>query len=69
VDPNATLARLRELARRCVQGALVDRMETEEMAELFEALDTWITRGGFLPEAWAREQIKAHGPIGSTGEE
>lgn len=48
MDPNATLARLRELVFSGLQ-----RPETEEMAELFDDLDTWMSKGGFLPADWS----------------
>jgi hypothetical protein len=50
MDPNATLRKLRELVMR-VQGG-TGRVDPEEFAELVEALDGWLTSGGFLPEAW-----------------
>lgn len=47
MDPNATLRRLRELCAldNCHLFAV-------EIADLFEALDEWISKGGFLPEDW-----------------
>lgn len=49
MDPNATLARLRTLAAL----AFPTLAEIIEMAELFDALDTWMSKGGFLPAAWS----------------
>ncbi len=49
MDPNTTLARLRELA-----AAADDVEEAAELAEAFHALDEWLSRGGFLPADWAR---------------
>jgi hypothetical protein len=57
MDPDETLRRLRTLCGR------VEAMETTEdvaglalaaaeCVELFVALDSWISRGGFLPRAW-----------------
>jgi hypothetical protein len=49
MDPNQTLADLRELADKPVS------LDTcEEMQVLVSALDSWLSKGGFLPEAWAR---------------
>jgi len=45
MDPDATLAAARE-AYACT--------DYERAAELFDALDQWISRGGFLPEKWRR---------------
>jgi hypothetical protein len=44
MDPNAALA--------IVRAALDDM--PEEAAEAFRGLDEWLSRGGFLPEAWER---------------
>lgn len=47
MDPNVTLSRLRELA---------DNNDVE-WANLFESLDDWLSKGGFLPEAWAVDDL------------
>lgn len=52
MDPNANLAELRELASAQLNGGQTD---PDRMAELVEALDEWITRGGFLPADWTQE--------------
>lgn len=50
MDPDETLARLRELA---------EEEPTEEVARemqgLWQALDDWIVGGGFLPRAWRND--------------
>ena len=60
MDPNVTLRRLRA---DCSTIANLDEVGDDDkelsklavdVAELFEALDGWITKGGFLPAAWAR---------------
>lgn len=68
MDPNATLAELRmamtELAdaasgRRHLEPgrpSLYD--EIERANELWEALDGWILRGGFLPEEWEEALVR-----------
>lgn len=43
MDPNETLRRIR---------AAIRNDETGELAELVEALDDWLSGGGFLPSAW-----------------
>lgn len=50
MDPNETLARIRVLCT--ADGAWLDP-EASELSELVEVLDEWLTRGGFLPSAWA----------------
>ena len=55
MDPNEALGKARRLAAQIMNGAqpaeeLADL--AEELAEAFQALDTWLLRGGFKPEAW-----------------
>lgn len=47
MDPNATLAAIREITGR-------DEHADPELAELVDALDQWLSKGGFLPAAWQR---------------
>lgn len=54
MDPNAALARLRELSVEINKdGGDYDLIA--EMSTVFDGLDQWLSRGGFLPTAW---QIK-----------
>ena len=59
MDPNETLRRLRALAATILgdhenpDGNGVDQDDAAALAEHVNALDEWITRGGFLPEPWA----------------
>lgn len=50
VDPNATLAEIRDLVKRTLDG--VDEAYAMDLAESVENLDKWITNGGFLPGEW-----------------
>lgn len=45
MDPNATLANARK--------ALLDG-NLNEAAFAYEALDNWLVKGGFLPDAWSK---------------
>lgn len=54
MDPNETLRRIRELSRRILDDGPLNDHVNEELAELCEALDEWLSRGGFLPKAWER---------------
>ena len=60
MDPDATLLLLRELTddiHKRSEDKLVDLTEqAENMATLFDALDKWLTVGGFFPEAWLVHQ-------------
>lgn len=53
MDPNETLRRLREL---CALDNC--RLFAEEIADLFEALDQWLSKGGFLPEPWTGAAVR-----------
>lgn len=65
MDPNAALAELRAAMRqlensRQLLGKEADLdalwkaiVAADRLAESVEALDGWLSRGGFLPDAWA----------------
>lgn len=46
MDPNETLIRLRK------EIANSDNLDADTLVELFEALDGWLCKGGFLPTDW-----------------
>lgn len=50
MDPNATLAEIRDLYKRVLDGE--DETYATDLAEAIESLDRWITDGGFLPKNW-----------------
>lgn len=58
MDPNAALAKAREALVRFEEAYREQTTEeiiaAEDLADAFEALDGWLSRGGFLPEGWAR---------------
>lgn len=58
MDPNATLDELRALCARVRAGSRLSQTDVERGAELFDALDGFIVRGGFLPEAWVLARIR-----------
>jgi hypothetical protein len=51
-----------EAAQMDVNAALAEAREamylgdTEEAAEKYAAVDEWVSKGGFLPEAWAQSR-------------
>lgn len=60
MDPDTALAELRTLALDVlspVDGESSD--EAIELAEKFQGLDEWLSRGGFLPAAW-RSTTRTH---------
>ncbi len=56
LDPNTTLQELRE---RITELSLANPTAlAEEVIERFEALDQWLRNGGFLPDAWNKNQAQ-----------
>lgn len=56
MDVNATLKELRALVARAVCGGPLSPIDQTRMADLVNGLDESITRGGFLPDAWNRDE-------------
>lgn len=56
MDPNETLRQLREMVTEILdEGSEDDSTEREdEFAQLFQALDEWVSKGGFLPRNWVK---------------
>lgn len=56
MDINATLHRMREIVgdfKACTPECVnVLERHDGELFDLFEAMDKWISSGGFLPDAW-----------------
>lgn len=72
MDPEQTLAEMRELAQAIMEDR--DAMYLNEtapaLAEKFQALDDWLTARGFLPADWAHPQPVPGTPFTSpTAEE
>ncbi len=55
MDPNATLMELLKLAEE-IQADDADETNIDmlRVAELVDALDGWMSTGGFLPDRWKR---------------
>lgn len=51
MDPDATLAEIRQLNEKAKQAPLGIE-DTDQLSILIEALDEWLTKGGFLPTEW-----------------
>lgn len=64
MDPDEALRDARRAVRMYrdamagdMDGAMMREAEAGgALVELFDALDEWITRGGFLPEPWRAER-------------
>jgi len=56
MDPNATVKEAVELAKQITEAIdndrQVDSADADRLAQLVIALDTWLRKGGFLPDAW-----------------
>lgn len=57
MDPNANLNEFRDLRDDIrtaeYRGEKVSMVDLFHVFELYEAMDTWLTKGGFLPRPWA----------------
>jgi hypothetical protein len=59
MDPNEALSQLRLLVTIVNDPHSPDGRPTpgevaREMAEIFDGLDEWLSKGGFLPKSWSR---------------
>lgn len=62
MDPNETLRLLRLTIKQyhVDTDPFVRAAHGREIAEYFESLDEWISKGGFLPDAWTRTTAVPH---------
>ena len=58
MDPDAVLQQLRELTRQVMLEVDLTTFLAEDLAEKFQALDQWLSSGGFLPAAWDTNRDK-----------
>lgn len=62
MDPDANLEEQLKLAKNILKAEWEDidddRADVYRLAELVEALDTWIRDGGFLPERWSFTKVE-----------
>lgn len=74
MDPNANLREQREIAKQLlnrfnqrVEAEVEDVTDAQQvwsevrLAELVEALDKWLSAGGFLPDSWEIARKRAGG--------
>lgn len=56
MDPNETLKRMRELAEKIIKSNNAEESAQmgDRLADHFQALDSWLFTGGFLPKDWER---------------
>lgn len=61
MDPDANLREQRDLLRSYRRKNRLTALEAGRLVELVDALDGWISNGGFLPEAWQRVPERLEG--------
>lgn len=56
MDPNEALKNAREalIAFHAEEDSTLIEEAAGRLADAFEALDEWLMKGGFMPEAWER---------------
>lgn len=58
MDPNEVLAIARDRSEAIIESAdALEGSQSEEaieLAEAFQALDSWLVKGGFKPRKWAK---------------
>lgn len=52
MDPNETRQQMVNLTKHWRNGLLTAEEYAESMSELWEALDEWLSKGGFFPAKW-----------------
>ena len=52
MDPNETLRKIRELCKKILEQEHTFQ-DVWDLAEHTEAMDSWISKGGFLPKEWS----------------
>lgn len=64
MDPNEACRGMSNLTKHWGNGLLTAEEYAEEMAKLWEALDGWLSKEGFLPDKWTRsfESRRLDGP-------
>lgn len=61
MDPNSDLKKMLKLAAKMLRDHEdedlegIDRDDANRLAEMVEALDGWLSKGGFLPGKWERK--------------
>ena len=65
MDPNECLKRIRELVAEGRQaegdGYQINQSVATGLVALAEALDEWLSKGGFLPTAWSVDRPRSDG--------
>lgn len=59
MDPEVALHELRELAAK-IMSFEGEAYDAHMLAEKFDALDNWLSEGGFAPAAWRGAEQEDH---------
>lgn len=52
MDPEDAYTTLKSFSQRVAEGLRISQTDVDEAAEAFDALDGWLSHGGFPPSAW-----------------
>ena len=55
MDPNATLAEMRQLSKK-IESGHYSQDDLSRLIDLLESLDNWIVNEGFMPADWANRR-------------
>lgn len=55
IDPTIALTEIRKIIGKPINSATDWQQEFESLSMWIEALDEWMTKGGFLPVQWRYE--------------
>jgi len=57
MDPNDTLRKIREAMNIFYGGSDKDCLDAGvDITNLFDSLDKWLSKGGFLPDEWNKKR-------------
>ncbi len=59
MDPDANLEEQLRITKRVLDADGCDADDIIRLAELVDALDGWIVKGGFLPKRWTNGQKRS----------
>ncbi|OMC55387.1 hypothetical protein A5747_13420 [Mycobacterium sp. IS-836] len=66
MDPNATLEMIREQLKAFYAERDAE-FDAIALADMVAALDDWLSRGGFLPDAWKGQTYSRPDIVNGTG--
>jgi hypothetical protein len=55
MDPNIHLSEMRQVISEILAGEEMESRNALWLALLAQAMDNWLSKGGFLPGAWERQ--------------